>query len=287
MYELFPESICQTSESVSFDGTRLFTRSYKPALPTKAVVLVVHGLAEHSGRYAHVAEFLTNAGFAFESFDLRGHGKSSGARIYVNSFDDYLRDLDLIMPEVKRNYPGLPLFLLGHSMGGTISTLFTITRKPPIAGLILSAATLKISDSISPFLVKMAPLVGKFFPKLPTIVLDKNAISRDPAVVQKYDDDPLNYRGGIPARTGAELNLAIGRIQLQMETLDLPLLVLQGTVDRLSDIRGSQMLFDLAKSEDKTFKRYEGFYHEIMNDPEKLRVLTDIRDWLDRHSGVA
>ncbi|PIS30012.1 MAG: alpha/beta hydrolase [Candidatus Marinimicrobia bacterium CG08_land_8_20_14_0_20_45_22] len=278
---------CQTGEIVSFDGTRLFTRSYKPTKPAKAVVLVVHGLAEHSGRYEHVAEFLTKAGFAFETFDLRGHGKSGGARIFVNSFDDYLRDLDLIMSEVKRNYPDLPIFLLGHSMGGAITSLFTITRKSPIAGLILSAPSLKISDSISPFLIKMAPLIGKLLPKLPTIVLDKNAISRDPMVVQKYDEDPLNYRGGIPARTGAELNLAIGRIQIQMEILDLPLLILQGTVDHLSDIRGSQMLFDLAKSKDKTFNRYEGFYHEILNDPEKMRVLDDIRDWMEKHYGVA
>ncbi|MDD5766083.1 MAG: lysophospholipase [Candidatus Marinimicrobia bacterium] len=283
MNELFPELTCQTGECISFDGTRLFTRCYKPSQPAKAVVLVVHGLAEHSGRYEHVADFLTNAGFAFETFDLRGHGKSGGTRIFINSFDDYLRDLDLIMTEVKRHHPDLPIFLLGHSMGGAIATLFTITRKPEIAGLILSAATLKISDSISPFLVKIAPIIGKLFPKLPTIVLDKNAISRDPAVVQKYDEDPLNYRGGIPARTGAELNLAIGRIQLQMETLELPVLILQGTVDRLSDIRGSQMLSDLAKSEDKTFIRYDGFYHEILNDPEKIRVLTDIRNWIDKH----
>jgi len=287
MDELFPELTCQTGETVSFDGTRLFTRSYKPAKPAKAVFLVVQGLAEHSGRYEHVADFLTKAGYFFETFDLRGHGKSGGARIYINSFDEYLRDLDLMLSEVNRNHPRLPVFLFGHSMGGTIATLFTITRKPAIDGLILSAPSLKISDSISPFLVKIAPVIGKLFPKLPTIVLDKNAISRDPAVVRKYDEDPLNYRGGIPARTGAELNHAIKRIALHMETLDLPLLIMQGTVDRLSDIRGSQMLFDLAKSEDKTFNRYDGFYHEILNDPEKLRVLTDIRDWLDARCGAA
>jgi len=276
-------SACQTGELIAFDGTRLFRRSYKPAGSARAVILSIHGLAEHSGRYEHVAEFLTGAGYIFEIFDLRGHGYSAGARAYINSFEDYVRDLDSMLAVVQHDYANQPIFLFGHSLGGTIAVLYVLVRRPQLAGLILSAPELKISASISPFLLKLAPLIGKLFPKLPTVVLDKNAISRDLTVVQKYDEDPLNYRKGIPARTGAELNRIIAEIQSQMEKLDLPLLILHGMVDNLADIRGSQMLFEQARSVDKTFRKYPEFYHEILNDPEKLRVLTDIRDWLNDH----
>ena len=274
-----------TGELMAFDGTRLFTRTYKPTEPARAVILGMHGLAEHSGRYEHVAEFLTDAGFVFETFDLRGHGHSDGARAFVKSFDVYLHDFDIVLSEVARRHPNLPVFLFGHSLGGTIVVLYTIIHQPEIAGLVLSAPELKISESISPVLIKLAPLIGKLFPKLPTVVLDKNAISSDPAVVRQYDEDPLNCRRGIPARTGAELNRGIKDIESQMEKLTLPFIIMHGTSDNLADIRGSQKLFEQTRSADKTFKSYDGFYHEILNEPEKLRVLTDLREWLISHSG--
>jgi alpha-beta hydrolase superfamily lysophospholipase len=122
-------------------------------------------------------------------------------------------------------------------------------------------------------------------PKLKTIVLDGSAISRDQSVVDSYNNDLLNYRGGIPARTGAELNAAIRRIQSQMKNLDCPLLIMHGTVDRLADISGSHLLYNQARSRDKTLKLYQDFYHEILNDPEKMRVMNDIRAWLDTLPG--
>jgi len=120
-------------------------------------------------------------------------------------------------------------------------------------------------------------------PKLKTIKLDSNGISRDPEIVKLYDTDPLCYRGGIPARSGAELTRTINRIQNQMDAIALPLLILHGTADRLADPEGSKRLYAHASSNDKTVKLYEGFYHEILNDPEKERVLNDIVQWLEAH----
>ncbi|MDZ7332515.1 MAG: lysophospholipase [candidate division KSB1 bacterium] len=269
----------------SEDGLTLFTRSWRPdGVETKAVTMIVHGLAEHSGRYVHVGEFLAGRGIAVEGFDLRGHGQSSspGSKTYVKRFDDYIADAHLMLQRLMQRYSGLPIFVLGHSMGGLIASLLVVSRQPAIRGLILSAPALKISDDISPVLIKLSAIIGKLLPNLPTIKLDSSAISRDPEVVHKYDTDPLNYRGGIRARTGAEINRATQLIQRQMEAIQLPLLILHGTADRLADITGSKQLYERAQSSDKELKLYEGFYHEVMNEPEKEKVLNDIASWIEK-----
>ena len=263
------------------DGLNLFEQSWQPVKQSKAVVVIIHGYAEHSGRYAHVAEYLINHGYAVETFDLRSHGKSDGKKTFIRSFDEFLSDVDVFLKRVKERHPNKNLFLLGHSMGGLIASLFVVTRQPELRGLILSGAAVKISDDISPLLVKLSSIIGKILPKLPTIKLDGTAISRDPEIVKKYDNDPLNYRGGIPARTGAELNRATKMIQQQMEAIKLPLLIVHGTADRLADPEGSRQLYERAESKDKTLKLYDGFYHEVMNEPEKEQVLADIVGWIN------
>ncbi|UCE05162.1 MAG: lysophospholipase [bacterium] len=265
------------------DGLILFEQSWQPTKETKAVIVIIHGLAEHSGRYKHVVEYLLNHDYAVETFDLRSHGQSEGKNTYIRSFDEFLDDLDLFLKRVGERHHGKNILLLGHSMGGTIAVLFVISRKTDLKGIILSGATLKISDEISPFLVRISSILGKLVPKLPTIKVDCNAISRDPEVVKKYDNDPLVYRGGILARTGAEFNRAIKLIQKQMEFVTVPLLILSGAADRLSDPEGSRQLYERAQSNDKALKLYEEFYHEILNEPEKEKVLADIVDWLDGH----
>jgi acylglycerol lipase len=262
------------------DGLRLFEQSWYPEQSPRALVLLVHGLAEHSSRYEHVAEHLTANGIAIETFDLRGHGKSEGERVYVKSFDEYLRDLEIFFERVLERCPELPLFIYGHSMGATISTLYVITHNPEINGLILSGITLKLGQDISPALIKMAAILGKYAPRMKITRLDGNSISRDPRIVQQYDEDPLNYRGKIPARTGWELLLAMHRIEQEMNTITQPVLIMYGSGDKLSNPAGSQELYDGVRSSDKTLKMYDGFYHEIHNDPEKKRVLEDITNWI-------
>ena len=265
------------------DGTLLFEQWWRPVAETKAVLVIVHGIAEHSGRYAYVANYMGGHGYAVATFDLRGHGHSEGDRAYVRSFDEYLSDLDQFLARVREQEPGKAIFLLGHSMGGTIIALFAITRQPDLGGLILSAAAIKLSEDISPLLVRLSPIIGRIAPKLPTIKLDSALMSRDPQVVQKYDSDPLVYRGGTLARTGAELTAAMRRIQANIEAIKLPLLIVHGTDDGLANVEGSKELYARAGSSDKTLKLYEGFYHEVLNDPEKARVFDDIVQWLEAH----
>jgi len=265
------------------DGVTLFKQSWLPKEEVKAVILLVHGFGEHSSRYEHVAEFLTSKGFGIETFDLRGHGKSDGRRAFVNSFDEYLSDLDVFYTEVKKQYPQTPLFLYGHSMGATISALYIITRSPNINGLLISGISLKTGADISPMLIKMSSIVGKYAPKMKTTKLDEHSISRDPVVVKNYNEDPLNYREGIPARTGLEMLTAMQRIQVQMDKIKLPVLIMYGSSDKLCNPEGSIELFEAVSSEDKTLKMYPGFYHEIHNDPEKQRVFEDVAGWIAGH----
>ncbi len=267
----------------SYDAGELFEQAWMPDDQPRAVLLLVHGLGEHSGRYEHVAEYFTSKGIGIETFDLRGHGKADGRRAYVNSFDDYLRDLDVFHKRVQERHYEQPLFLYGHSMGGTIAALYVITRKPEFKGLILSGSLLKMGADISPLLIKMAAIVGKYAPKMKTTKLDSASISRDPEIVRDYDEDPLNYREGFPARTGYESILAAQRILTQTESLTLPILIMHGSADKITNPEGSRELYEGVHSTDKTLKFYDGFYHEIHNDPEKERVFSDIFHWLELH----
>jgi alpha-beta hydrolase superfamily lysophospholipase len=209
-------------------GVELYQQWWTPQGDIRGVVVICHGIAEHSGRYDHVARFLCARGYRVGSFDLRNHGQSGDHSIFVNAFDDYLADLDIFLANARDSAGGKPIFLMGHSMGGTIVTLYTITRKPDfLKGIVLSAPAVKIGDDISPLLIKISGLLSVLTPRLKTITLDSASISHDPEVMKRYDQDPLNYRGGIPARTAAELNGAIQRIQANMEAITLPVLIAQ------------------------------------------------------------
>ena len=249
----------------------------------KGVVIITHGVAEHSGRYEHVAQSLVEGGYTVVAFDLRGHGKSSGKRNYINSFQDHLNDLGTVIIRAKASFPNLPIFLFGHSMGGGIVTLFTIERHPDVKGILLSGPTVKVSDDISPFLQKVSGLLSALLPKLPVITLESADICKDPKVVEAYDNDPLNYRGGILARTGAEILKATKTITARVSEISIPMLIMHGTSDKLADVSGSKMLYEQASSKDKTLKLYEGLYHEILNEPEQDQVKADILAWLDAH----
>ena len=265
------------------DGFELVEQWWLPEGELKGMLVIVHGLAEHCGRYAHVADFLNQQGYGVGTYDQRGHGKSdpAGPKAVIMSFNDLWDDLGVFLERARQRSEGKPLFLLGHSMGGEIVTSFVIARQPEIKGLLTSGALLQISTDISPLMVKLAGVLSAIAPKMPTIVLDGTAISRDQDVVQKYDSDPLNYRGGVPARTGGEINRTVKFIQANMEKVTLPVLIMHGTADRLSDPQGSKDLYARAQSSDKTLKLYEGFYHEIMNEPQQAEVLADIAGWLD------
>ena len=270
-----------TNKFTNQRGLTLFEQWWRPAQEAKAQLVIIHGYAEHSSRYQHVGEFFARHGYAVGTFDLSGHGLSQGKTAYIDAFETYMQDVKDFLRQTSQALPDCPLFLLGHSMGGAIATLYTITRQPQINGLILSAAALKINEDTSPLLQKVAGFLGKVLPTLPTIKLDSSLISRDPAVVERYDNDPQIYRGGVISRTGAEILAATRHIQEKMEAINVPVLIMHGTADQITDPVGSEQLHQRATSADKTLKLYNGFYHEILNEPEKEAVMQDILEWMD------
>lgn len=262
------------------DGTVLYTQSWR-ASQTKAIIVLVHGMAEHSGRYRHVGETLAAHGYTVHTMDLRGHGQSPGKRMLFRQIEEQSNDVAVFLKWVRQQDPTGPLFLLGHSMGGLIVTYYVLTQSPDLRGVILSGPALKLRD-VSPFLVAVGRVLAHLMPTLPLAVLEHNAISRDPAVVQASAADPLVYQGGIPAATGLAMVQAVAYVQSQMEAFRLPLLIVQGTADRIVDPEGSKQFYARAGSSDKTLKLYEGLFHEVLNEPEKEQVMAEIIEWLDK-----
>jgi acylglycerol lipase len=264
-------------------GTSLFWQAWKPAAaPGKAVLVVMHGLKDHSTRYADVAAELVKRGIAVYAFDLRGHGRSEGDRVWVEKFDDYLEDLGTFLDRVRKEEPGKPLFLFGHSMGGAIVTLYTLTREPYIQGLVLSAPAIHVD--VAGVVSGSTKALGSVFSGLPVLSLDAADFSRDPATVEDQRTDPLIYQPSGPARTAAELFRSMDRIDALADELTVPLLLMHGSADKVTDPHGSQSLYDRAKSKDKTIKLYPGLYHDILHEPEKAQVTADFVSWVDARS---
>ena len=269
-----------------FKGIRdlkIYYQCWLPEKDPKAVLFIVHGLAEHSGRYMNLVNHFVPLGYAIYGVDHIGHGKSDGLRVYVEQFEDFTDTLKDFSHMIRDWQPKKPLFLIGHSMGGLISSIFLLDHQDELSGAVLSGPSVKVPDMSS-----VTILAGKLFstlmPKLGLLALEADGVSRDPAVVQAYLNDPLVYTGKITARLAAELLKAMKRAEVDASKITLPILIAQGSEDRLVDPDGAQMLHDTVGSVDKTLKIYDGLYHEIFNEPEHHKVLGDIETWLEsRH----
>lgn len=270
-----------TSSFQSSDGLRLFTQIWIPQSP-RALVILSHGYAEHSGRYQHVASYLAEHGFAVYALDHRGHGRSEGERVNIRVFGEYVSDLSRFIEYVRQQNPNLKRFLLGHSMGGTIASQMVIEHPHQVDGLILSAPYLINAVKVPTVLLAVSSMVAQILPGLPTIKLDVSAISRDIEIVHKYKTDPLVYNGGTKARFGNELLNAGAYVRSKGSSIKLPVLLMHGTADRIADIEGSKQLFNGLASNDKTLKLFEDFYHEILNETEKEKVHQEILKWLEK-----
>lgn len=266
-------------------GLRLYHQTWLPDAPPKAVLLVVHGLAEHGGRYADLAGHFVPQGYAMHAIDHVGHGKSEGARVFVERFQDFLTPLDTLFAMVRERHPGVPVFLVGHSMGGLIAATWLLENQDALAGAVLSGPSVKVPDNISTAVILVGRILSRLIPGAGVVGLDARGVSRDPAVVQAYLDDPLVYKGKITARLGAELLQAMQRIGTEARRIRLPILILQGGADKLVDPLGARILHGLAGSQDKTLKIYPELYHEIYNEPERGQVLNDVGTWLAARGG--
>ncbi|MEO6652919.1 MAG: lysophospholipase [Ilumatobacteraceae bacterium] len=268
----------------AFDGTSIVHRSWLPDDDPKAVVLLVHGLGEHSGRYGHVAARLISHGYAVHALDLRGHGKSDGKRAYVRSYDEFMADLIQFRALVTAEHPGLPLFVLGHSMGGNLVMSHVLDHQDGLAGMVLSGPALKPGDDFSPIKLKLLAGLARIAPGVRPEGLSADAISRDPAVVDAYRADPLVFTGKISAGLGGALIAAMNTFPTRYPSLTLPILLMHGTEDRLTNVDGSRQLEAEAVNAEIEAHYYDGLYHEIFNEPEQDAVLGDLVTWLDGHT---
>jgi alpha-beta hydrolase superfamily lysophospholipase len=270
----------------SFKGARnanLYYQAWLPEGKVKAVLLLVHGLGEHCGRYMNVVNHFVPLGYAVYGFDHIGHGRSEGMRGVVERFTDYTETLTVYCEMVGGWQTGKPIFLLGHSLGGLIVSYYLLDHQAIFRGAVISAPAVKVSDGISKATIFMGKILSTLAPKMGLLALDAKGISRDPKVVEAYVADPLIFHGRTPARLATESLKAMLRVTAEADKISLPFIVLQGSEDKLVDPGGAQMLYVGASSTDKTIMIYHGLYHEVFNEPERDRVLKDVETWLAAH----
>jgi alpha-beta hydrolase superfamily lysophospholipase len=241
----------------------------------RAVIALVHGLAEHSGRYEHVAARLLDAGYAIAAVDLRGHGMSEGFPGDVSGLDDWLADVDELLDRAREGSQGKPLFLMGHSLGALVAATYVARHPEAVRGLVLSGTAVLAGAAL---LESMGDPEGQGIPP--------EAISRDPGVVRAYVEDPMVFADRVTPEANAGALTAAIEVNQSGPLIALPVLMVHGSEDLIGDVEGARDLFASIASRDKELIVYEGLYHEVMNEPEKDRVLDDIVAWLDRHAGA-
>ena len=264
-------------------STQIFYQAWLPEGDIKAVLPIVHGLGEHSGRYLNVVDHFVPLGYVVYGLDHIGHGKSGGPREFVEHFDDFSDTFTQYMNMVKQWQPGKPIFLLSHSIGGLIAAYYLLDHQAEFQGAIFSAPVVKVASHVSKTTVFMARALSLLAPGAGVLPVDPSTISRDPEVVKAYVADPLVFHGKTTARLAAEMLRALIRVSGETDKITLPFLAMQGGGDKLVDPDGAQILYERAGSKDKTLKVYDGLYHEIFNEPERAVVFKDIEDWLAAH----
>lgn len=255
-------------------------RHWAPPGQARACLLLVHGLGEHGARYQALADHLASRGLAVIAADHPGHGRSPGPRAHVRHFEDFLLPLRLLRDDLETRYPDLPCFLFGHSLGGLVSAVLLLESQQRFTGAVLSAPALAVPDAPAAWVLALNRGLSRLLPRLGTVRLDAGLVSRDPRVVAAYRDDPLVHHGRVSARLVAEMFAAMARVRVEAHRLTLPLLVMHGGADGLTDPAGSRALVDRVASTDCTLRLYPGLYHEILNEPEREQVLADLDDWL-------
>jgi len=271
------------------DQLELAWQSWAPENP-RGVIVIIHGLAEHGGRYQETAEKLTAADWAVVSGDLRAHGLSANppkaGRVHVNRFEDYFLDVDALIGKAKEKHPGLPVYLLGHSMGGLISIRYSLEKPEGLAGVIISSPGLATHPEFKPpaALRMMVGILSRIAPRLRVASdLDTDAISRDPDVVKAYTDDPL-VSSKVSTRWYAEAMKAMVKAQEAAPTLSIPMLLMQSGADRLVDPDAPRRWSEAAPDGLVELVVWEGLYHEMLNEPEKDQVRAKLLDWLQRQA---
>jgi acylglycerol lipase len=269
----------------SFNGANdyhLFYQCWLPDKEVKAAVFVAHGIVEHSGRYDGIGSFLASKGYAVYAFDFRHHGRSGGKKGQMDKFSLILEDFNLFLKVIQKAQPGCKVFLFGHSMGASLSMAYSESRQSELAGLILSGSPLRSQPRIPTALIGALYPLTVITPNLGLYKLDSSTLSRDKAIVEGYDKDPLVFRGKLSCRLIISFMWMLHKVEARLNDITIPVLILHGSNDNLCSPNGSEVVYTKIGSKDKTYIPYQGFYHEILNEPEKDQVRGDILDWMNK-----
>ena len=264
-------------------GLDLYYQCWGPGGERRAVLAIVHGFGEHSGRYMNIVNHLTLRSYVVYGFDQRGHGRSPGQRGHINAWEEYRGDIKSFLNLIGEQELNLPVFLLGHSMGALVALDYLIRQPAGLRGAIISGAPIEPTGAAKPFLVALARLLSRIWPhfSLP-LGLDTSALSRDPAVVKAYEADPLVH-GMTTVRWGTETLATIEWVKAHVAEVKIPILLIHGGADRLNSPNGSRSFFEKVAFSDKELKVYPGNFHEPHNDLDHQQVVNDIEQWLERH----
>lgn len=270
---------CMT-DLTAYDGIKIFTSS-DIVEQSKGNLIIVHGLGEHSGRYDYLTEKLNDSGWNVFRFDLRGHGKSGGDSAFLSDYHDYIKDLELVIDYAKTNSPNKKNFLLGHSMGGFISSLYGVVTDQSVDGIVLSGAATQTPKQAQGFMGTIVQFMSNVAPKAAMSNDLGKVVSRDPAVVQAYLNDPLNKKKITFGLYNQFLIKGINFVKSNLSDFDYPTLILHGENDLIVDPNASRILFESISSCDKTLRMQPNLYHEIFNEPEKDQVIATAVNWLN------
>ncbi len=261
------------------NGLRIFVRSWHPPGSPRAVVAVCHGVKSHSGYYHWIAEQLVANGLAVYALDLRGRGRSGGERFFVEDVSQYVDDVSALIDLAQRREGDLPVFLLGHSAGGVVSSTYALDNQERLAGFICESFAYQVYAP--DFLLTVIKAISRIVPRLPMLRLKNKDFSRDPAVVVSMDADPLIAGEVQPMATVAALTRATDRLKTGFASIGCPVLILHGTEDKVTRPSGSQEFHEATGSADKTLNLYDGHSHDLFNDLGRERVLADVVAWME------
>lgn len=265
------------------DGINIFTNSWLPDADPKAVVIIVHGHAEHVGRYSHIAEYLVEQGYVVYGLDHRGHGRSSGTRIHFKTINQPISDLQQYVDQIREQHPEKKIFIYAHSMGTVVALSFALRHRDLLAGMIVSGTAIHAHMRVSPMVISAGRIASKIIPKarLIKVAESASALTSDEAEVDAMRNDPLVERGKMRIGMAAcliDTGIAIAK---RATELNIPILILHGEEDRVTPLSGGQHLYNQASSADKTLKIYPEMRHEPHNEVGKAVVLGDMVNWLN------
>jgi acylglycerol lipase len=268
----------ETFQSVG--GLKIFFRSWRPAGEPRAILVICHGVNSHGGQYLWSGEQFVKDGLAVYALDLRGRGKSEGERFYVEDVAEYVADVSGVIKIAKQRDPGVPVFLLGHSAGGVVSSTYVLDNQKELAGFICESFAFQVYAPS--FALAAIKGLSHIAPRLGVLKLPLDDFTRDPVALAALKADPLIANENQPAITVAALVRADERMMKEFPTIKLPVLIMHGTADKTTVPAGSQFFYDTVGSKDKTLKLYQDHFHDLLNDIGKEGVIADIKAWIDK-----